>query len=89
MAYGVSADGREARAGGGWGGYILGGDEGSAYDIGVKGLREALRAADGRQIPTCLTEDLAVALEIEEIEDVVSVVYSGGMTRPEIAALAL
>lgn len=84
LAYGVSPDGREARAGG-WG-YILG-DEGSAYDIGVKGLREALRAADGRQIPTCLTEDLAVALEIEEIEDVVSVVYSG-MTRPEIAALA-
>lgn len=84
LAYGMSPDGREARAGG-WG-YILG-DEGSAYHIGLKGLREALRAADGRRMHTSLVEDLPAALGVKSIEEIIPIVYSS-MARAEIAALA-
>lgn len=84
LAYGVSPDGHEARAGG-WG-YILG-DEGSAYDIGRKGLGEALRAADGRQTRTCLTDDLSSAIGVDSIDGVIPKVYEE-MSRPEMAALA-
>ena len=52
IVYGINADGKEARASG-WG-YLLG-DEGSGYDIAIKGLRAVARAADGRGRPTELT----------------------------------
>ena len=45
IVYGINTDGREARASG-WG-YLLG-DEGSGYDIAIKGLQAVVRAADGR-----------------------------------------
>jgi N-acetylglucosamine kinase-like BadF-type ATPase len=45
VAWGRAEDGRQARAGG-WGSLV--GDEGSGYEIGLRGLRAALRAADGR-----------------------------------------
>lgn len=45
VAWGRAEDGRQARAGG-WGSLV--GDEGSGYEIGLRGLRAALRAFDGR-----------------------------------------
>ena len=51
IVYGINAEGREARASG-WG-YLLG-DEGSGYDIAIKGLQAVARAADGRGDPTAL-----------------------------------
>jgi N-acetylglucosamine kinase-like BadF-type ATPase len=44
IAFTLDAHGRDARAGG-WG-YLLG-DEGSAFRVGLLGLRAACRAADG------------------------------------------
>jgi N-acetylmuramic acid 6-phosphate etherase len=53
IAFGRTADGRRARAGG-WG-YLLG-DEGSAYALVMSGLQAVARAADGRGPATALTE---------------------------------
>ena len=47
IVYGINAHGEETRAGG-WG-YLLG-DEGSGYDIALKGLQAVARAADGRKL---------------------------------------
>ena len=59
IVYGINADGKEARASG-WG-YLLG-DEGSGYDIGIKGLRAVARAADGRGKSTELTHRFLMPL---------------------------
>ena len=58
VAYGRSADGREARAGG-WGAPF--GDEGSAYWIACEALRAVLRGVDGREPPLGLARGLARA----------------------------
>ena len=49
IGFGVTADGREALAGGF--GYLLG-DEGSAFDIGLRAIAAACRAEDRRGEPT-------------------------------------
>jgi len=51
LVYGRRADGREHFVGGR--GPVLG-DEGSGFDIGQRGLRAAIRSADGRGEPTIL-----------------------------------
>lgn len=51
--WGYGQDGVEARVGG-WG--MLLGDEGGGYDIGVSGLRAAVRGLDGRGQSTVLLE---------------------------------
>lgn len=76
-------EGRDARAGG-WG--VLLGDEGSAYRIGLEGLRAVLRAHDGRIPPTSLAPRLLSALDVEEPPDLVSRVE--GEPKAGIAALA-
>ena len=59
VALAISADGRHARVDG-WGPQL--GDRGSAYAIGLSGLRAATAALDGVGPPTCLTESLATLL---------------------------
>ncbi|HEV2450427.1 MAG TPA: BadF/BadG/BcrA/BcrD ATPase family protein [Streptosporangiaceae bacterium] len=56
----LATDGRSApvRAGGC---EYLGSDEGSAFDLGLRGLRAAVRGLDGRGPPTALTGLLAAA----------------------------
>ena len=61
IVYGINADGKEARASG-WG-YLLG-DEGSGYDIAIKGLRAVVRAADGRAGSTALTNRMLNELKL-------------------------
>lgn len=56
IAYGLAADGREARCGG-WSGLL--GDEGSGYWIAREGYRRALHAVDGRGPATRLVESLS------------------------------
>jgi N-acetylglucosamine kinase-like BadF-type ATPase len=93
IAFGKSPDGLRGRAGG-WG-YLIG-DEGSAYDIARKGLRAALRAADGRGEPTQLVEIMQAHLKIDRMSALVPMVYrhnvSNGITSPmrpdQMAALA-
>jgi len=71
---------------GGWG-YILG-DEGSGYDIAIRGLQAALRFFDGRLEFTNLAEEFQKHLNLKSIEDLVEVVYRRGWGVKEIAALA-
>ena len=85
VASGMNRSGRYARAGG-WG-YILG-DEGSAYDIGRRGLVAVLRAYDGRGRKTALTEKLLKALGVSNPEEMLRRVYVDKMGVTGIAALA-
>ena len=83
IVYGINADGKEARASG-WG-YLLG-DEGSGYDIAMKGLRAVARAADGRGSPTELTNRILNALELNAPSDLIRWVHAA--SRDAIAQLS-
>lgn len=72
-----------ARAGG-WGPLL--GDEGGGYDLARRGLRAAVRAADGRAPPTALTERLARKAGVEAPPALIEWVGAAG--RREIASLA-
>jgi N-acetylglucosamine kinase-like BadF-type ATPase len=84
IAYGRTAQGTTARAGG-WG-YLLG-DEGSGYSIGLRALQAVMRAHDGRDGPTRLTAAVLEAWELVAPEGLVRKVY-GGLPRAEVARLA-
>lgn len=83
IVYGINANGKEARASG-WG-YLLG-DEGSGYDIAMKGLRAVARAADGRDRPTELTNRILNALELNAPGDLIGWVHAA--SRDAIAQVA-
>ena len=83
IVYGINANGDEARASG-WG-YLLG-DEGSGYDIAIKGLRAVARAADGRGNPTELTDRILDRLERNEPSELIR--WTHAASRDEIAQLA-
>ena len=83
IVYGVNTNGDEARASG-WG-YLLG-DEGSGYDIAIKGLRAVARAADGRGNPTELTNRILDRLERNEPSELIR--WTHAASRDEIAQLA-
>ena len=83
IAYGINADGREARASG-WG-YLLG-DEGSGYDIAIKGLQAIARAADGRGDQTELTDRILNRLQLNEPSALIRWVHAA--SRDMIAQLA-
>ena len=83
IVYGINAHGKEVRAGG-WG-YILG-DEGSGYDIALKGLRAVARAADKREPQTQLTNLILNKLELNEPNDLIR--WTHAAQRDEIAQLA-
>ena len=83
IAYGINAHGKEARASG-WG-YLIG-DEGSGYDIAIRGLRAVARAADGRDAPTELTDRILNRLELNEPSELIRWVHAA--SRDAIAHLA-
>ena len=83
IVYGIGEDGKEARAGG-WG-YLLG-DEGSGYDIALKGLQAVARAADKREPPTQLTNLILNRLELDEPNNLIR--WTHAASRDEIAQLA-
>jgi N-acetylglucosamine kinase-like BadF-type ATPase len=85
IAYGVSARGEAARAGG-WGSAI--GDEGSGYWIGRRALIAVSRAADGRGPQTLLTTLVLQQLGIERPSQLVSEIYDHAHGRRAIATLA-
>ncbi len=85
IAVGMNDAGETARAGG-WG-YILG-DEGSAYDIGRRGMIAALWAYDGRGPQTALLDRLMETLHLQTIRDLIELIYEKGMPHHEIAAFA-
>lgn len=83
--FGRNKQGKTKRVGG-WG-YLLG-DEGSGYDIAIRGLQAALKAYDGRGEKTILIKRFKDDLDIDKIENLVEVVYRRGWSVAEIAALA-
>ena len=85
IIFGRNHQGNTKRVGG-WG-HILG-DEGSAYKIAVAGMQSAIKAYDGREMPTSLIKDFQQHLGLASIEDLVEVIYRRGWGVKEIAALA-
>jgi N-acetylglucosamine kinase-like BadF-type ATPase len=85
IVFGQNCQGKTKRVGG-WG-YILG-DEGSGYDIAVGGLQAALKFYDGREQFTVLGEKFQQHLGLNNLEQLVEVVYRRGWGVQEIAALA-
>src|SRR5579875_152760 len=85
VAYGVNAQGEEALVGG-WG-YLMG-DEGSGYWIALKALNACCRAADGILPPTLLQPLILRHLEVENLKQLHTLLYSGKLSRPDIAALS-
>lgn len=83
IVYGINEHGKETRAGG-WG-YLLG-DEGSGYDIALKGLQAVARAADKREPPTQLTNLILNRLELNEPNNLIR--WTHAASRDEIAQLA-
>lgn len=83
IVYGINTDGKEARASG-WG-YLLG-DEGSGYDIAIRGLRAVARAADGRDEPTELTSRILNKLELNVPSELIRWVHAA--SRDTVAHLA-
>ncbi len=86
IAYGCNSQGESKRAGG-WG-YRFG-DEGSGYQIAIAGLRAAARSHDGRGPKTLLTDALLDYLNLNQLEDLIEVIYRRGWGVTEIAALSL
>ncbi|MGC9505383.1 N-acetylglucosamine kinase [Baaleninema sp.] len=85
IVYGRNRFGQTARSSG-WG-YVLG-DEGSGYDMARQGLQAVVRAFDGRSQPTALSEAFRSQLGLQEMRDLVELVYRRGWTPKDIAALA-
>lgn len=86
MAWGKDAAGTEARAGG-WGPLL--GDEGSGYDLGLRGLRAAFKDADGRGPGTRLLDGLLRELQAGDVHAALALLSALPQPpRARIAALA-
>lgn len=85
IGYGLTADGREALAGGF--GYLLG-DEGSAFDIGRQAIAAACRAEDRRGDPTDLRAIVLEHFGLETMRSIPRIVYREGFSRERISLLA-
>ena len=77
-------DGGEMLRVGGWGRDV--GDEGSGYAIGLAALRRVLRADDGREPPTRLTEPVLERCGVSDPTKLVT--WFAGATKGEVAAIA-
>jgi N-acetylglucosamine kinase-like BadF-type ATPase len=84
IGYGITADGREAIAGGF--GYLLG-DEGSAFKIGLAAIKAAEFDWDKRGEPTALKQIICDYFEIDEFRKITQVVYRAGFQRDRISLL--
>ncbi len=85
IAFTLDAHGNDARAGG-WG-YLMG-DEGSAFRLGLLGLRAACRAADNVGERTALLPAFLAALGSTDPREFIPAVYRGKWDKAAIAALA-
>jgi N-acetylglucosamine kinase-like BadF-type ATPase len=82
--FGINEEGQEAKANG-WD-FILG-DEGSAYEIGIKALRSIMRAFDKRGKKTLLTHAILKDLNLNNIQDLINWCYNIPFSSERFAAL--
>ena len=82
--FGINEEGQEAKANG-WD-FILG-DEGSAYEIGIKALRSIMRAFDKRGKKTLLTHSILKDLNLDNIQDLIDWCYNIPFSSERFAAL--
>lgn len=83
---GITPDGRRQRRGG-MGPFV--GDEGSGWDIGMRGIRTALKSSWGKDYHTILAQTIPPALGIEDMMEVVGhPIAFGEINRGQIASLA-
>jgi glucosamine kinase len=85
IGYGVTRNGQEAVAGGY--GFLLG-DEGSAFDIGLRAISAAARAEDRRGEPTALQAIVEEHFTVSNIRLLPRIVYAAGFSREQISLLA-
>jgi len=85
IGYGVTSEGDEAIAGGY--GYLLG-DEGSAFQIGLRAIAAACRGDDLRTEPTALQAVVADHFQVAKIRLLPQVIYAAGFSRERISLLS-
>ena len=83
IVYGRNRQGKAARTGG-WG-HLLG-DEGSGYDIGLRGLRAVVRMADGQQASTFLIPEILTQISLTSPDQLVK--WISRADKSQIAQLA-
>lgn len=81
--FGQSASGERRRVDG-WGPLL--GDRGSGYWLGESAIRAAIASYDGAASQTSLQSALLQHFEVENVEDLVGVVYAADFRRDRIAA---
>ena len=86
ICLGVNKEGDSIRVGGY--GHIID-DEGSAYYIGRLILRAVIRAFDGRDKKTVLSEQVFEKLGVSTIPELITWIYSTERSKGDIAALAI
>lgn len=85
ISYGVDADGHEALTGGL--GYLMG-DDGSAWDIGLRAIQAATRANDTRGEATVLLPFVMDHFGLTSMRQIVRVLYGPDFTRDKVSAIA-
>lgn len=85
IVYGVGPDGSKRR-GGGWGPLL--GDEGSGFWIGISALKAIIKAVEKRGPQTVLTDKIVTYLQLDNLRQLVPLVYQERLPRKEIASLA-
>jgi N-acetylglucosamine kinase-like BadF-type ATPase len=85
IGYGITGDGREAIAGGF--GYLIG-DEGSAFNIGLRAIEAATKASDLRGEPTALEAVVMEHFELRQMREITRIVYRAGFSRDRISLLS-
>jgi len=85
IAMGFNERGKFARVGG-WG-YLLG-DEGSAFHVGLEGVRAVVKSHDGSLPLTSLAERALSFFHIQRIEELVKVFYLEDLRKEKVAAFS-
>ncbi len=71
---------------GGWGALL--GDEGSAYDVAMRGIRAAVRAWDGRDRNNGLIEAVQKFFGVGDLAELIPLFYRQGVPRHKVAEFA-
>lgn len=82
---GFGIDGSRCQVGG-WGALL--GDEGSAFDIALRGLKAAIRAHDGRGPATQLLDRARQHFRISHLWELIRICYASPMPRHTISGFA-